>query len=904
MQWSKAKRSAESYTDRWLRAAWLLVALLIFFAWLILAVITWDVVNAEQGRVLQENAFSLARTSKLQLSEIETSLSLVAMQIANATSPTTRLLQPLIHLAPIQSVGLFSAKHGLVAGENPAFLRQLWDSATSSHSRSWTHAQIAALQRCLHDNAFCVGPLLPDPSVAGASSRWGFPVIQPVNGRSGPASFLLAWIPVNAGLFPAWSGLHLLHRGDSFLLRSDGMLLSRYPYSPQVDYAGVQSGTVVKHWLLGSSGFAKTFSGYSSAARGWRMCAAQPIAEYHLLAGQCVGQSILATSWWRSMRWPTAGALLLLFLSFFFYRYLARTNRSRELERRTAEKEIWEAKEHAEVTLRSIGDGVISTDCNGLITNMNPIAESLTGWTLAEARGKPITQVFSIVSEADGRPVANPAERALIEGRIVGLANHTILIDRQGQRRSIEDSAAPIRDRSDKVLGTVLVFHDVSEKHELLTRLSYQATHDLLTGLPNRALFQEHLEQAMRKAKRSESLLIIAFLDLDDFKLINDRLGHAAGDCLLTHVAQRLRAELRDGDILCRFGGDEFAFFVSEVRNIGQAEQIARRILKMITLPVELATEQRTVHASLGLTIFPLDYAESSVELMRHADLALYASKDRGGNTLSMFTKDMEDQQGRQIESLRIMETALLEGHLQLHFQPIVHQMDGLLGAEVLLRLRHPARGLLGPQEFSEALDHPQLAARVGRFVLHRTLEQLQQWLERSFRPKISINVSAQYLLDPKFLEDLEVALGEYGTELRHNLVLEITETAPMLHFERARQVLSRCQELGCALALDDFGTGNASLSYLQQLPVSSLKIDQSFIRDILEDPKDFAIVSGITYVGELLNLSVVAEGVETKEQLRALQQLNCSVYQGYLFSRPMPAEQFENWNVPADLLR
>ncbi|MGE0049431.1 MAG: EAL domain-containing protein [Acidithiobacillus sp.] len=903
MQWSKARRSAEGYTGRWLRAAWLLIALLILFAWLILAVITWDVVNTEQGRVLQENAFSLARTSELQLSDIDSSLSLIAMLIANSTSPNVRFLLPLIHLAPIRSVGLFSAKHDLVAGENPVLLRQLWELATSSRPRSWTPAQVAAVRHCLRDKSFCIGPLLPDPTVASAASRWGFPVFQRVSEHSGQASSLIAWIPLNGGLFPAWSGLHLLHQGDSFLLRSDGMLLSRYPYSPKVDYAGVQTGIVVKHWLMEISSFTRTFSGYSSAAHGWRICAAQPIGEYHLVAGQCVGRSILATSWWRSMRWPTAGALLLLFLSFFLYYYLARTNRSRELERRTAEKEIWEAKERAEVTLSSIGDGVISTDCSGLVTNMNPIAESLTSWTLAEARGKPITQVFSIVSEADGRPVANPAERALTEGRVVGLANHTILIDRQGQRRNIEDSAAPIRDRSGKVLGTVLVFHDVSEKHELLTRLSYQATHDLLTGLPNRVLFQEHLEQAMRKAKHNESLLVIAFLDLDDFKLINDRLGHAAGDDLLKHVAERLRAELRDGDMPSRFGGDEFSFFISDVRSIGQAEQIARRILKMITLPVELGSEQRIVHASLGLTVYPLDEAESSAELMRHADLALYASKERGGNTLSIFAKEMDDQQGRQIDSLRIMESALVEGHLQLYFQPIVHQFDGLLGAEVLLRLQHPLRGLLGPRDFSEALDHQQLAARVGHFVLHRTLEQLQQWFERGFRPKISINVSAQYLLDSKFLEDLEVALGEYGSELRHSLVMEITETAPMLHFERARQVLTKCQALGCSLALDDFGTGNASLSYLQQLPVSSLKIDQSFIRDILRDPKDYAIVSGIIYVGEMLNLSVVAEGVETKEQLKALQQLNCCVYQGYLFSRPMPAQEFENWEIPVDLL-
>ncbi|MEY2340545.1 putative bifunctional diguanylate cyclase/phosphodiesterase [Acidithiobacillus sp. IBUN Pt1247-S3] len=896
-------RSATVYTGRWLWVAWLTVSLLIFFAWVILAGITWNSIKARQNESLQENAIALARTTELQLSGMQASLSLLAIQLSESKIAIQPSLLHLTHLAPISTIGIFTPTQVWVEGAEPAFLRHVWDMVSLSQYHMWNPAQVAAIQHCIHGHGFCVGPLLRNPAEAQASSSWGFPVFQPLSGRDNRNSFVIAWVPLADGLFPAWSGLNVVHQGASFLLRSDGMLLSRYPYSPRVDYATAQTGTVVKHWLLGAVPVTQAFSGYSSAAHAWRLCAARPIAEYHLVAGQCIGRSGLAANWWKQMHWPTWGAALLLLLSAFIYRYLARLNRSRELERATAEKEIWEAKEHAEVTLYSIGDGVISTDCSALVTNMNPVAEALTGWTLAEAYGKPLTQVFNIVGEADGRPVANPAERALREGRIVGLANHTVLIDRYGQRRSIEDSAAPIRDQRNVVSGSVLVFHDVTEKHDLLTRLSYQATHDLLTGLPNRVLFQEHLGQAMRRAKRHDTLLIVGFLDLDDFKMVNDRLGHAAGDNLLVHVARCFREELRDEDMLCRFGGDEFAFFVNDIRNVTEVEQLARRILKMISLPVEVRGEQLTTRASLGMTVYPIDYAESCDDLVRHADLALYASKGRGGNTLSIFASDMEERQSKQLESLRLMEQALIKGYLQLYFQPIVHPTNGLVGAEALLRMQDPHRGLLGPSAFSQALDHPQLAQRVGRLVLHRALEQMQQWASRGFYPKISINISAQYLLDPKFLEDLETALEEYGDVLRQNLVLEITETAPMLDFERARETLIRCQALGCKLALDDFGTGNASLSYLQKLPVSSLKIDQSFIRDILSDPKDYAIVSGIAYVGEMLNLQVVAEGVETVEQIKALHQLRCSIYQGYYFSRPMPAEELENWKCPSNFL-
>ena len=893
------RQSATSnYSTRWLWWAWLISSLLVIFAWLILAFSAWNEATARQGQALQENAIALAHSASLQLDGIQANLSLLRAEYLHGEHNLQPALRRLTQLTPINTVGVFTTNEILIEGKVPSVLRQVWTLHGPSQGKQWSPAQQAGLQHCLASQTFCIGPLLRDGTRSSASSLLGFPVFQPLSQQLPHPSFLIGWIPLADGLFPAWTGLPILHPGASFLLREDGMLLSRYPYSARVNYAEIQTGTVVRHWLGTSAPEIHAFSGYSSAAHAWRVCAARSVTDYHLIAGQCIGRSGLTGLWWKAMQWPTWGAIMLLLLGGAAYRYLARLNRTREAERAHAENVIWEAKEHAEVTLQSIGDGVISTDCNGLVTNMNPIAEELTGWTLAEGRGKPITKIFRIVNEADGRSVENPAERALREGRIVGLANHTILIDRHGNRRSIEDSAAPIRDLQNVVLGTVLVFHDVTEKHDLLSRLSYQATHDLLTGLPNRALYQEHLEQAMRQARRHDTLLMVGFLDLDNFKLVNDRLGHAAGDSLLQHVARCFRDELRGGDLLCRFGGDEFAFFVNDIRNTQEAEILARRIVKKVGLPVDVAGEKITARASIGMTFFPIDVVESCGDLIRHADLALYASKNRGGNTISIFTIDMEEQQDRQVECLRLMEAALLHDYLQLYFQPIVQISGELVGAEALLRMQHPLRGLLSPAEFSEALDHPQLAPRVGRFVLSHALEHMRQWASHSFFPQISINISAQYLLDPKFLEDLEATLGEYSEVVRQNLVLEITESAPMLDFERARETLTQCRALGCKVSLDDFGTGNASLSYLQKLPVSSLKIDQSFIRDILQDPKDYAIVSGMIYVAEMLDLPVVAEGVESVGQIQALHQLRCPLYQGYYYARPMTAAELETWRA------
>jgi diguanylate cyclase (GGDEF)-like protein/PAS domain S-box-containing protein len=891
----QAPVSEKGYTGAWLRWIWIATFVVILLAWSVLAVVVWERVQSAQGHLLQSHAIALARTADLQLSAIRTGMTLVA----EGGVPTPKSLARLLALEPgIDAVAYLSNTASASIGVRGFPFTLIQNLAKGGKGLPLRSAQQAALQRCLSSRAFCIGPLLQDPQIAEPSSRWGFPVFQPVLARSGQqAEMLLGWVRLSNSLFPAWRSLAVDQQGAVFLLRNDGMLLTRYPYSAQTDYAAVQTGTVVRHWLRGGATQQASFAGYSSAAHAWRMCAVHPLPQFALLAGQCIPRQSLLAAWWRSMRWPSWVGLLLLLLANVGYFYLGRQHRVHENLRRNAEFDVWEAKERAEVTLHSIGDAVITTDHQGLVTQMNPVAEQLTGWTLADAQGQALENVFHIVSEDDGREVSSPATMALREKKIVGLANHTILVARDGTRRNIEDSAAPILDRSGQVLGVVLVFHDITERFELLERLSYQATHDVLTGLPNRALFAERMQQAKLRADRGQTLLVIGLLDLDGFKLINDRLGHAVGDLVLKTVAQRIRTELRAEDTLCRFGGDEFAFLSGEIKQIAEVELLLQRLLTVVGQPLELEGEYLLPAASIGVAIYPLDSAEALEDLVRHADLALYTSKRSLGNHWTIFSWEMEEQQQHRLHGEELLEMALTHDHLRLYYQPVVDVDKGLIGAEALLRLEHPSRGLLSPKEFFEGLDAPKLAQRIGRFVLHHALMQLRDWLlHEKLDIKLSINVSASYLLHPDFLDDLRQIIAKYPEIPRDYLIMEITETAPMIDFEKAKMVLAACQEMGCQISLDDFGTGSASLTYLQKLPVDSIKIDQSFVRDMLEDSKDYAIVAGVVYSAEIMNLRVVAEGVESEGQVRALQNLHCTLLQGYYYAQPLAPPQFAQW--------
>ncbi|MBN6742101.1 EAL domain-containing protein [Acidithiobacillus sp. MC6.1] len=702
-------------------------------------------------------------------------------------------------------------------------------------------------------------------------------------------------MPLVKGQFPAWQGIPVPSYGSIFLLRDNGFLESRFPQPTQTTFADCQNGIAARYIRAHPGLHAGVFYGLVTATNQWRLGALHRVQGYALVAGVGIPRARLWTLWWYSIQEWVFGGVALLLLSLYAYRCLRQLDRKREVERGQAEQALWDAKERAEVTLHSIGDAVVTTDTEGRVTGMNPVAEELLGSTSKAALGKPLDAICNLVQEDTRDSVENPVWRVLKEGKIVGLANHTVLLTKDGLERAIEDSAAPIWDRQGELLGAVLVFHDVSEKRRLTAKLAHQATHDALTGLPNRVLFMDRMEHDRAQTLRHERLLAVGLLDLDGFKQVNDRYGHAVGDVLLQEMAQRLLGEIRAGDTLARMGGDEFALLFPGIHQLEQVEDLCERLLTVLRAPFHHDAEEIFLSGSIGLTSYPLDDSLPA-DLLRHADLALYAAKAAGRDRYQWFDWPMDRQQEEIMEVRKMTETALSEGRLVLHYQPVVEIDNGPVAVEALIRLDHPERGLLLPAAFATALDAPRLARRIGCFVLDTALTQTQAWHLQGLKLRVSVNISAFHLLDPGFLSDLEAALAVHPDLPTSAVEIEITETAPLLDFDKARETLLACNRLGVRISLDDFGTGNASLTYLQKLPAQTIKIDQSFVRNIINDPKDYAIVSGVVTTARLLGLEVIAEGVETVDHAAMLGQLHCHCLQGYAIARPMSPEGIPDW--------
>ena len=563
------------------------------------------------------------------------------------------------------------------------------------------------------------------------------------------------------------------------------------------------------------------------------------------------------------------------------------------IERKSIEDALFVEKERAVVTLNSIGDAVLCTDVLGKITYLNLVAETMTGWRREEAIGKSLAEVFQIIDGATRKPARDPMEMAMEQNRTVGLTLNCVLIRRDGFESPIEDSAAPIHDRAGRVIGAVIVFHDVSAARAMTLQMTYSAQHDLVTNLPNRLLLSDRISQAISLARRQRRPLAVLFLDLDRFKTINDSLGHAAGDSLLQSVSKRLLASIRRSDTVSRQGGDEFVILLSEITHPEDAATSARQILHSLSAPHSVGGQDLHVLGSIGISLYPED-GEDAETLIKNADTAMYHAKENGRNTFQFFKQEM---------NLKAVDRQLLESSMNralereeflLHYQPKVNLKSGAItGAEALLRWQHPERGLTFPDHFIPIAEDCGLIVQIGRWVLRESCRQAREWQDAGLPCKrVSVNVSAVEFRDKGFVEGVRAILAETGLEPRY-LDLELTEGVLMDDVESTASVLHALKAMGVHLAVDDFGTGYSSLSYLRQFPIDVLKIDQSFIQQISADPYDSAIVSAIIDMGKNLNQRVIAEGVESHEQLAFLQARRCEEGQGYLFSRPVAAAQF-----------
>ena len=692
------------------------------------------------------------------------------------------------------------------------------------------------------------------------------------------------------------------------------------------------------------------------------------------------------------------------------------------------------SEENLTITLHSIGDAVIATDIDGRVTRMNPTAERLTGWAFDEACGRPLPEVFRVVNADSRQTVANPVQRVMEHGQIVGLAHHTVLLARDGNEYRIADSASPIRNARGEIVGVVLVFSDVTERYrteealheaQAILRAAMDQTpagiaianapdgalrylndagllihgedrqsvvygfgidrflsdrslfdldghpldaseiplaraielgetgakefvirradrserivmsraapimnsrgevvagisvflditerkmaeekiknlafYDQLTGLPNRRLLFDRLEQALAGRSRHYRQGALLFIDLDHFKALNDSLGHDVGDLLLQQVAQRLLACVREGDTVARIGGDEFVVMLGGLSAIdaeaaNQAELVGKKIQAALNQTCQVARSTYQSSASIGIALFESQLDVS--ELLKRADLAMYRAKAAGRDTLCFFDPQMQAMVKEHAALKSDLREAILKEQFVMHYQPLVDSSGTTVGVEALLRWQHPRRGLVAPEAFIPLAEESGLILVIGQWVVDTACAQLANWAQRSgFEHLVlSVNVSARQFHHEDFVGQVLAALECSGANPRR-LKLELTESLLVDDMEEVIAKMCALKAQGIGFSLDDFGTGYSSLSYLKRLPLDQLKIDQSFVSDLLSDAHDEAIVCTIVALGQSLGLSVIAEGVENEAQKDRLASIGCHCYQGYYFARPLPLDRFE----------
>jgi diguanylate cyclase (GGDEF)-like protein/PAS domain S-box-containing protein len=682
-----------------------------------------------------------------------------------------------------------------------------------------------------------------------------------------------------------------------------------------------------------------------------------------------------------------------------------------------AQESLATSEERLAITLNSIGDALLATDTEERVTLMNPVAENLTGWPQAEALGRRVAEVFVIHNALTGEPAEIPVTRVIREGRVVGLANHTTLLARNGARHHIADSAAPIRSAGGELQGVVLVFRDVSEEYLLREELAnselhfralansgqalvwtagvdmefdyfnepwlrftgrtleqelgqgwtegehpddrarcteiYRAAfdrrepfsmeyrlrhvsgeyrwiigqgsarfgsqgqflgyighcldvtearraeaeierlayHDALTGLPNRVLFLDRLDQTLAAARRKRRYGAVLFVDLDQFKRINDVHGHAMGDAVLREVAGRLEYYMRQGDTVARLGGDEFVILLPDLaENLEGAGAlvmtVAEKIRGALENPISIDGQEYVTGASIGITLFPKG-AESVEDLMREADTAMYRAKERGRNALAYFEPAMQEAVAERYALDRELREAVRERSFELYLQSQVNGDGKVIGAEALVRWRHPQRGLVMPARFIPLAEDSGLIVPMGEWVLHEVCLLIARLDAEGRGLRIAVNVSPRQFHQADFVQRIKEILAATGADPTY-LTLEITENLLIEHASESVARMTELGALGLRFSIDDFGTGYSSLAYLKRLPVSELKIDKSFVQDIPHDPNDVALVETILSMAHHLHFDVVAEGVENEAQFAFLRQQGCERFQGYYFHRPL----------------
>ncbi len=565
-------------------------------------------------------------------------------------------------------------------------------------------------------------------------------------------------------------------------------------------------------------------------------------------------------------------------------------------ERKRAETAVFQAKERAQVTLQSIGDAVITTDAEGRIDSMNPVAESLTGWESREAQGRKIGEVLTVINDMTREPSESPLVRCLREGQVLGLSEHTVLVSKRGQEIAIQDSAAPIRDRAGNLIGAVMVFHDVSKERRLHRALHYQASHDALTGLINRREFENRLTAALEQAKQeTQARHALLYLDLDQFKLVNDTCGHPAGDQLLKQITGMLQSRIRAGDTLARLGGDEFGILLHDC-DLDQALRVAEPLRQAIR-DFRFIWQDGVLAVGVSIGIVQITSETASVaSLMSAADVACYTAKDSGRNRVELYNADDVPERHREMHWVSKLTRACDESSFELFYQPIVAiggNADEREHFELVLRLRDESGAWVTPAEFIPAAERYNVMPSIDRWVVRQALDRMVYRSALGVEPfTIAVNLSGTSLNDERFLEYLIQELGKNGLP-EGAMCFEITETAAISNLENVVHFMRELKTRGCRFALDDFGSGLSSFMYLKTLPVDYLKIDGQFVENVARDPIDRSMVEAIGQVGRAMGIRTIAERVESEEVLLELGRLGIAFAQGFHIAKPKPVKDF-----------
>lgn len=561
-------------------------------------------------------------------------------------------------------------------------------------------------------------------------------------------------------------------------------------------------------------------------------------------------------------------------------------------ERKKAEYELQQEKDRVEITLNSIGDAVITTDVNGQIEYLNPAAEQLTGWESTIARGLPLGRIFSRFDEASRASIEQPVMQSLQSADSFRSGRDYILSRNDGTRLSIQFSTSPISGSGGEPLGVVLVFHDVTENRTMARQISYQASHDLLTGLINRPEFEKRLRYALESARNETEHHVLCYLDLDQFKLVNDTCCHTAGDNMLKSVALKLQGCLRESDVLGRLGGDEFGILLKSC-SLDDAREIADKMLALIQASrFESCGRSFEITASVGISIIDSE-SQDITEAMRAADLACFAAKDLGKNRVHIFQSSDRELARRHDEMKWVsrLKEAIDKDRLVLYRQDIVPVIPGADAAphfEVLVRMLDEAGNLILPGKFLSAAETYNMIGEIDRWVVEHSFRWYSQCGERL---TMSINLSGKSMTDDETLGFIRRKLVEYAVP-PGDICFEVTETAAVANLELAAGFMHELAELGCRFALDDFGSGLSSFAYLRNLPVNYLKIDGSFVRNLDKDPVNFAMVNAIRQLGSVMQIDTIAEFVEHDGIRDKLAEIGVEYAQGYGIALPRPLQE------------